>query len=636
MNLLQREQGAVVSAEVKRDATKDAFSRNFDVIVVGLGTAGAISAITAANKGLHVLGLERLNAMGGAGTIGAIVGYYFGSKGGLFESIDEETKQLEGIGYTKARGTNAEVKKYVLERKALDAGVTVQYESAVIGVYMEGTTLCGVRWIGPSGIQEAGCRILIDASGEAEVCAIIGAAMHMSGRQMDGKMQPFSHPLIALKDDWVQPFYTDSGYVNQTNEEDLTQAIMQSACIFTHMPDRFEESRKFLKLAPQLGIREGRFILGEEQVTFADLIADRQSQEPLLYAYSNVDNHGKDIAFESDLQQDWAVAASLWGLNLSVPIPLGALIPKGYDNVLVAGRSIAIDHDLAACVRMKRDMQKCGEAAALAAYVALSQGLPLRSVPYEQLRPLLLETGCLRSSNNVGMKNGMTTQDDESNVSLVWLSDHELIKEGLASDKPGIAIWSARRIGSAINASLNEWMSDSAPDREHLCKHSAFALALQGDKVAIPVLRECMRERDTFVPKTSRKYNQVRGYASIYLLGKLGDAEIVPELLQIMQSRGQFINLSTDVEFINHNDEYFFQYFTFSLMALFRIADRHPEVRSDILQTIVPIIEDPAFTVHVTLKPSRDVSYDMANTVRGIARNIIASWQTQYSANTSH
>ncbi|WP_127588665.1 FAD-dependent oxidoreductase [Paenibacillus koleovorans] len=626
MNFHYREQGSVA---VKSNEDRIEFSDDYDVIVVGLGTAGAISAITAANKGLRVLGLERLNSMGGAGTNGAIVGYYYGSQGGLFESIDEEARELEGIGYTKSRGVNAEVKKYVLERRAIDAGVSVLYECVLIGVYMEGTSVHGVRWIGPNGARQASCRILIDATGDADVCAILGAEMYASGRQLDGKMQPFSQPVIAIRNQLVSPFYCDHGYVDQTSQEDLTRAIIQSACIFKHLPDQFNESMKFLKLAPQLGIREGRFILGEEQVTFADVVADRQSAEPLFYAYSNVDNHAKDIAFESELQQDWAVAASLWGLTVSVPIPLGALVPKGFDNVLVAGRSLAIDHDLAACVRMKRDMQKCGEAAALIAYLALDHRIPVRHVPYDQLRPLLLENGCLRPSNHVGMKDGMSVGEDNTNQKVSWLTSFELIKEGLGGDKSGVAIWSARRLGSAIHGTLKEWLSQTTADQQNLRKNLAFALALHGDEAAIPILRECVRERDPYVPKTSRKYNQVRGYAAIYLLGKLGDVEIVPELLRIMQQREQFINQSTDVEFINHNDEYFFQYFSFSLMALIRIADRHPGIRVQLLETVVPLVEDPDFSILVTMKPSKDMNYDMADTIRNIVSKTAASWESK-------
>ena len=78
-----------------------------------------------------------------------------------------------------------------------------------------------------------------------------------------------------------------------------------------------------------LGLREGRRIVGEETVELQDYLEDRMTDHPAFYAYSNLDNHGRDLAFESEGLQDWLVASSLWGINISVPVPLGCCIPKG-------------------------------------------------------------------------------------------------------------------------------------------------------------------------------------------------------------------------------------------------------------------------------------------------------------------
>lgn len=608
----------------QRSAPFDETVHEFDVIVVGLGTAGAIAAIAAAEQGLRVLGLERMTAMGGTGTVGAVIGYYFGNKGGLFEEIDQEVQRLGALAdYTKAAGVSAELKKWALERRVEAAGVTFRYDTTVIGVYMDGNKVEGVRWIGPHGIDSAKSSVVIDCTGEAEVSAMAGAA-YRKGREIDGKMQPFSNALVYIENDVVRTFYTDSGYVNAADREGLSREVIQSACRWTHQPDRFTDKRKFVKFAPLLGIREGRFIAGEQDVTFADFISGKLYAEPIFYAYSNLDNHGKDIAFESELQQDWTVAAGLWGLNFSVPVPLGALIPKGLDGLLVAGRAMAVDHDMATCIRMKRDMQKCGEAAGLAASLAIKHGVPLRKVPYEELKSLLTATGCLQESNHVGFRYGIPSQDHHPSMSN-WLSEAADIYDGLTSEKPGIAIWSARNLGDVIRPYLKQWVLQE--DDPHLSRHSAFALALLGDQEAIPVLRAMVRERDSFFPKTSRKYNQARGYTSIYLLGKMRDEGIVDELLAILDSREDFSNLSTDAEFINHDDEYFFQYFTFSLAALFRIAERYPVHRAAVEKTLSPIVFDPSFSLQVTMKPSKDVYYDMADTIRTIVHDQLEAWR---------
>ena len=74
----------VIDNKVRTSVVDPLFEESYDLVVVGLGTAGAFSLITAGREGLNVLGVEQLNGMGGTGTLGAIAGYYFGAEGGLY------------------------------------------------------------------------------------------------------------------------------------------------------------------------------------------------------------------------------------------------------------------------------------------------------------------------------------------------------------------------------------------------------------------------------------------------------------------------------------------------------------------------------------------------------------------------
>ncbi|GAA3404431.1 FAD-dependent oxidoreductase [Paenibacillus hodogayensis] len=599
------------------------FPEAYDIAVVGLGTAGALAAISAARRGHRVLGIERLNCMGGTGTAGTVQGYYFGSRGGLYEALDEEVAALGHHGFTKTGGVNGELKKAVLEKHASEAGVTVLYECSVIGVYMDGEKTVGLRWLGPDGLCEAGARVIIDCTGDAEVCVTAGGAFRM-GRSSDGQCQPFSNVIKQVTGYGVHQFYTDSGYVDPTDGDSISQAIIDSALRTTHLKDRYEAKDRLIYVAPQLGIREGRFIDGEYNITLDDFLQDRLSDQPVFYAYSNLDNHSKDVALESESYQDWIVAASLWGLNVSVPVPLGALIPRQMDGMLVAGRCIALDHDMATLVRMKRDMQKCGEAAGIAASLAIELDVPLRGVPHAALSALLRSTGCLDERNHVGLRLPDPAKNDLG-TDPRWLAEIPAIRLALASDRPGIAIWSAKRLGARINDELRQWLLSGESD-EQLRRHSAIALALQEDRAAVPLLRQMVRERDSYVPRTSRKYNQVRGYAAIYLLGRLADAEIVPELLNILSDRDSFANVSTDVEFINSDEEYYFQFFTFSLTALFRIGDKHVETRQAIARAVGELVVQPDFALSVTLKPSKDQHYEMTGTILRLVESKLRQW----------
>ncbi|RKN85297.1 FAD-dependent oxidoreductase [Paenibacillus ginsengarvi] len=617
----------------QREVGQPAFAEHYDVIVAGLGTAGSIAAIAAARRGLSVLGIEPLTCMGGTGTAGAILSYYFGLKGGLHERFDEEIAEIEQDGYPKRGKSSGDLKKWVIEREALAAGVTIRYESTAVGVYLEGNAVKGVRWIGPDGLREAGAKVVIDCTGNAELCAMAGCGFRQ-GRAMDGRAQPFSNALELVSGNRVGTFYTDSGYVDPSNGEDLSRAIIDSAVLPTHLKDRYDESWRILRIASLLGIREGRFIEGEEDVTLAAFLNDTTSDRPLFYAYSNLDNHSKDIAFESENQQDWIVGGGLWGLNFSVPVPLGALIPKGYDGLLAAGRCIALDHDISGCIRMKREMHKSGEAAAAAAAIAIERCIRLKDVPYEPLAAELKKTGCLNEQVFVRFRDTSlpveTWSVAERDASSIWLTDEQAIRTGLSGEKPGIAIWSAKRLGERMKPSLRAWAMQE--EDAQLRGNSAFALALLSDESALPALRQMVKSRDPFVPKTSRKYNQVRGYAAIYLLGRLGDAEIVPELLALMQDREAFVNSSTDAEFINTDDDYFFQYFTFSLMALYRIGEMHMRLRQTIAERIEAIAEQEDFALAVTLKGNTVLKHDMTDMVRNAMAATVFSWPREEAA----
>ena len=53
----------MIQGTIEKSNADPVFERAYDLIVVGLGTAGAISLITAGRKGLSVLGVEQLYGM---------------------------------------------------------------------------------------------------------------------------------------------------------------------------------------------------------------------------------------------------------------------------------------------------------------------------------------------------------------------------------------------------------------------------------------------------------------------------------------------------------------------------------------------------------------------------------------------
>lgn len=583
------------------------YNEQYDMIVVGLGTAGSMAAITAAQLGLKVLGIEKQSCMGGTGTAGGVLGYYFGNNGGRYTMIDRKANEMKKDQvYTPSAGNNAEIKKLQFDQTAASLGIHVAYESSVIDVHLHNHEVKGISWIGPYGRKKALTKIVIDSTADGEVCSIAGVSMH-KGRVNDGQSQPFTNVILEIYKDKVRATNTDAGYVNQFNPWGFSRAVVESALQPSHLKESYTDHPKWIKISPLLGVREGRFIEGEESVTFEKYINGKYTEEPIFYAYANFDNHSKDIAFESELQQNWSVVASLWGINVNVPIPVGALIPKGMKGIMVAGRHLAVDHDMASAVRMQRDMKKCGEAAATAAALAIQADIDVRDVEYSKMRDLLLETGCLNT--HVAPLKEVISHQDVDQIEKAWMIDAEEIKEGLNSEKPGIAIWSAWRVNQALKQHLYQWIQPNEP--EHLRKHSALTLGLMKDQAAIPLLRQMVQEKDGYVSKTSRKYNSVRGYTAIYLLGVLRDQGIVDDLLAILQNPDLFENVTINSEFITSPEEYYFQYFSFSFMALLKIGDAHLTLRHKIIEGLAKALNHPDLIIMITLKASNQLKYDM-------------------------
>ena len=616
MRLSQKIDGRIEAKEIGEPD----FAQHYDVIVTGLGTSGSMALIAAARQGLKVLGIERMNCMGGMGTAGSVNGYYFGSAGGVYEELDREALALSDSVYTRSGAYNVEAKKYVLEQEAVSRGAVLAYESAVIGVYLDGKRVTGVSFVGPSGCQAVSSKVLIDCTGDAEVCYTAGCITH-TGRELDGRTQPFTSVKVYAANNKVSWINFDSGCTDQTDGEQLSKAIVFAHA--QHLEEKYADGKqRMLYLAPLLGIREGRLIEGEETIRLENFFADRVSEEPLFYAYADIDKHGRDHAFEAEELADWFVGSNLGAMNVTVPVPLGAMIPKGFEGIMAAGRCLAVDHSLSTCVRMNRDMQKSGEAAATAAALAIEQGVPLKAVSYEQLLSRLAATGCYNPDNNKGYQIAYPS-NRKPEAAVEWLTDRALIREGLASDAPGIAIWSARRLGRGeIGADLKQWLQ---AEDEQLRKHSAFALALLGDHATLPELRSMMRERDSLVLQDCRKNNQMRGFMAIYLLGRLRDEGSIDELADLVRNPQEItkpvygVADTSDILRPKKFNEIYFQFFSHSIIALLKIYAAHPEQQERIREILRQSVGNDDYIHRITGQKPGTYHYSIAQNINMVA-----------------
>lgn len=610
----------IIDGAVNTCCVHPTFLQRYDLVVVGLGTAGAMALIAAARENISVLGIEQLDEMGGTGTAGEVTGYYYGAQGGLYTEFDQKAKDIQPDILGKK--IDGDALAFVLDTEAREAGAEIQYHCIVTGVYLEEDTVIGLRIFRNGKESAIAARYFIDATGDAVVCHLAGCESTI-GRSFDDQTQPVTLANISVNDiGEVKRSNIDAGYMDQYDPRVMGQALVHINSQLDKIDvDDTKEQMKTVAAASLFGIREGRLIKGRKTLRLEE-VADWERDEafPLFYAYANVDHHGKDTAFEDTELCDWLVVSGLWGVLMSVPVPIEVLLPEGMKNIMVAGRCLSVDHNLAPCVRMKRDMKKCGEAAAYICCDAIQKNISLWDVKYTDIVNKLQKTKCLDESNNVKFMERIGSQYYGNE--LPELKTAEEIVASLDGEKPGWAIWTARCL--AIKAETNENSEITkqdlirklkqclVSDKENLSRHSAMALAIMGETEGLTVLRKMAEEPDNYIPKSSLKYVHTRGIAAIYLLGRLGDEDSVKLLLDIVERKGKTpLTEFTFDEFYSEPTDVSTQYVLFAARALTEIAVKKSAYKAFIKSKLIALLEESDDKLYLTLKNNQDGRYDV-------------------------
>ncbi len=130
------------------------------------------------------------------------------------------------------------------------------------------------------------------------------------------------------------------------------------------------ENSTIISFAQLPGIRESRRIEGEYLVTIDDYNACRKFADGIAQSAYPIDVHGK-----SELVHPRGFAPGEF-----FEIPYGALVAKGVDNLLVAGRCISASFWAQSAIRVQLVCHALGEAAGIAASMALDLSCAVKQV----------------------------------------------------------------------------------------------------------------------------------------------------------------------------------------------------------------------------------------------------------------
>jgi len=181
-----------IAATVNEPVREVPVMAEYDVIVCGGGLGGAAAAIAAARAGARVLLVERNGFLGGVATAGMCCSifncYYTGGKPrrlgttGIALEVANALADATGFGekWHAHKGHiiyDIELGKLVLQNLVEEAGATILLQTWVAGGIVEDATVRGVIVETKSGRKAIRANVVVDATGDADLCASVGAPL---------------------------------------------------------------------------------------------------------------------------------------------------------------------------------------------------------------------------------------------------------------------------------------------------------------------------------------------------------------------------------------------------------------------------------------------------------------------------
>lgn len=350
----------------------------YDVVVVGGGVAGVAAAVAAARTGASVCLLEKENGLGGLATLGVVLEYLALCDGvghQVVGGLGEEFLKLsvrDGSGRIPdcwlPGGEEGERRKHryaalfngasfmlALEELALATGVKLFYDTRFCDVAKDGERIEAVIVENKSGRSAILCRTAVDASGDADVCARAGEQTVSYRTNVaagwlyitDGERISLERLTQHFDMAAGPPPAGDRGFAGDEAADVTDMTVASHEMMKKHVAEKSEaEGRPFYPfLLPSIPcFRMTRRLRGTVEIEDGD---DRRWFEDTV-----------------GMIGDWQRAGPVYC------VPFRALAAERSENLLVAGRCIAVGDTAWNATRVIPGCVVTGEAAGTAAALA--------------------------------------------------------------------------------------------------------------------------------------------------------------------------------------------------------------------------------------------------------------------------
>ena len=419
----------------------------YDVVVLGGGPAGIAAAASAARCGAKTLLVERYGFLGGMGTAAGVTnfcGLHANVHGeirqvvhGAADDLLASMERLGGLnaphlifgGKIAAQAYDNAAFKIAADEVVLESGAKILFHAYAAGVAMKsGAEIDALLLETKSGRRAARGRIFIDCSGDADLAASAGAPFEKSAQLLyptamfrvnnvdaaragdawtripqlmeeasrKGRKFPRKGPIVRPQKNPSEWRVNVTQIANAKGDAaDGTDALELSAAEIEgrrQIVDFFGFLREavpgferayILEIAPQVGIRETRRVVGEYQLTEEDVLGCASFEDTIGVNGWPVEAHVKgDVIFK------FVEIPASRGFN---QLPYRMIVPQRIDNLLVAGRCASMTHMGQSAARVSGGCFAMGQAAGTAATLSLRAGVKPRALDVPALQRKLRE-----------------------------------------------------------------------------------------------------------------------------------------------------------------------------------------------------------------------------------------------------